>query len=112
MISKEYIQFSYNDVVFNEVTHILMKKGGNIDIFFEMLCNERIIFEIIDEQVIELSKKYIKQYALRQNDALILATCKHYGIKYLATLDEDLIEPAKKEKIKLIMKSEDVEKIK
>ena len=69
------------------------------------------MFEIIDEQVMELSKRYIKRYALRPNDALILATCKHHNIRYLATLDEDFIKPAKKEKIKLIMRPEDVKKI-
>jgi len=47
----------------------------------------------------------------RRKDALILATCKHNRIKYLATLDEDFIEAAKKERIELIMKQEDLEKI-
>ena len=31
----------------------------------------------------------IKFYGLLSNDALIAATCKHYGIKRIATLDED-----------------------
>ena len=31
----------------------------------------------------------IKSYGLLPNDALIAATCKHYGIKRIATLDED-----------------------
>ncbi len=31
----------------------------------------------------------IKKYGLLPNDALIAATCKHYGIKKIATFDED-----------------------
>ncbi|AIG97967.1 type II toxin-antitoxin system VapC family toxin [Archaeoglobus fulgidus] len=33
--------------------------------------------------------KFIKKYKLLPNDALIAATCKHYGIKKIATFDED-----------------------
>ncbi|MDI9645270.1 MAG: type II toxin-antitoxin system VapC family toxin [Archaeoglobales archaeon] len=31
----------------------------------------------------------IKKYGLLPNDALIAATCKHYGIRKIATFDED-----------------------
>ena len=31
----------------------------------------------------------VKNYGLLPNDALIVATCKHYGIKKIATFDED-----------------------
>ena len=44
-----------------------------------------------------LAEKYIKKLKLKPNDALILATCKHYGIRYLISLDEDFKEPCKKE---------------
>ena len=52
------------------------------------------VFEIIDilpvdkvneEQIVE----FIRQYGLLPNDALIAATCRHYGIKKIATFDED-----------------------
>jgi len=64
------------------------------------------------KDIVELALFYCDEYGLLPNDALILATCKHYHIKYLATLDEDFIEPAKKERIKLIMNPEDVKRIK
>ena len=31
----------------------------------------------------------VKNYGLLLNDALIVATCKHYGIRKIATFDED-----------------------
>ncbi|MEM0266718.1 MAG: PIN domain-containing protein [Archaeoglobaceae archaeon] len=31
----------------------------------------------------------LEEYRLLPNDALIAATCKHYGIKKIATFDED-----------------------
>ncbi len=37
------------------------------------------------EDVVEI----IQKYGLLPNDALIVATCKHYGIKKIATFDED-----------------------
>ncbi|WP_456329743.1 PIN domain-containing protein [Archaeoglobus sp.] len=37
----------------------------------------------------DLSKKIVEKYKLLPNDALIAATCKHYGIKKIATFDED-----------------------
>ncbi len=52
------------------------------------------VFEIVDvlptdriakEHVVEL----IGKFGLLPNDALIAATCKHYGIKKIATFDED-----------------------
>ncbi len=33
--------------------------------------------------------KIVEEYGLLPNDALIAATCKYYGIKRIATLDED-----------------------
>jgi len=36
-----------------------------------------------------LSFEIIGKYGLLPNDALIAATCKHYGIKDIATFDKD-----------------------
>ncbi|MEM4279796.1 MAG: PIN domain-containing protein, partial [Archaeoglobaceae archaeon] len=33
--------------------------------------------------------RVVNIYGLLPNDALIAATCKHYGIKKIATFDED-----------------------
>ncbi|AAB90916.1 type II toxin-antitoxin system VapC family toxin [Archaeoglobus fulgidus] len=43
----------------------------------------------IDEHIFDMAKKIILEYKLLPNDALIAATCKHYGIKKIATFDED-----------------------
>ena len=51
----------------------------------------------------------IKIHKLKTHDALILSTCKHYGIKYLISLDEDFKKPCKEEGIVLI---DSVEKLK
>lgn len=36
---------------------------------------------------------FVKQFNLLPNDALILATCKFYDLKYLASFDSDFDEP-------------------
>lgn len=38
---------------------------------------------------IEDFRNIMEKYKLLPNDALIVATCKHYGIKKIATFDED-----------------------
>ena len=43
-----------------------------------------VTFDIINASI-EISWKY----GLLPNDALIAATCKHYGIKKIATFDDD-----------------------
>ena len=65
---------------------------------------------IYSEVVCKLVTKKKKKYNLKPNDALILATCKHYGIKYLISIDKnDFTIPCKKEGIILI---DSVEKLK
>jgi predicted nucleic acid-binding protein len=43
----------------------------------------------INEIVEEEASRVILQYGLLPNDALIAATCKHYGINKIATFDRD-----------------------
>jgi hypothetical protein len=43
----------------------------------------------INHEIERTASGIIKQYGLLPNDALIAATCKHYGIKRIVTLDED-----------------------
>jgi len=38
---------------------------------------------------IENFRNITEKFKLLPNDALIVATCKHYGIKKIATFDED-----------------------
>ena len=53
----------------------------------------------------------IDKYNLKTHDALILATCKHYGIKYLVSIDSDFPEPCEKEGIILINSAEKLKEI-
>jgi len=43
----------------------------------------------INAEIVLDSVKISWEYSLLPNDALIAATCKHYGIKKIATFDED-----------------------
>ncbi len=45
--------------------------------------------EVIDCLPLNGFFEVFKEYNLLPNDALIAATCKHYGIKKIATFDED-----------------------
>ena len=70
-------------------------------VLFPLLKLAKIL--VINESVVSLANNYIIKYGLLPNDALILATCKYYGIDALVTLDEiDFKEPCKKEKIRLV----------
>ena len=40
-------------------------------------------------EIIEDAYEIIHQYKMLPNDAIIAATCKHYGIKTIATFDKD-----------------------
>jgi predicted nucleic acid-binding protein len=57
----------------------------------------------IDNEIVNLSYKFMQEYNFLPNDALILATAKLNDITYLASFDEnDFKISCKKEKIKLV----------
>ena len=65
------------------------------------------LFEIFEEleinrEIRNLAYEFVKKYGLLPNDALILATCRFYGIKYLISFDGDFEKACKKEGIELI----------
>ena len=47
-----------------------------------------LVLELNDD-IFDITKEIVKKYYLSPNDALIAATCKHYGIKKIATFDSD-----------------------
>ena len=74
-----------------------------------VFCAELLLsFEVLGENldVVSESYKLMCQYNLLPNDALILAACKRYGIKYLVSLDSDFEKPCEKEGIMLIDSAE------
>ena len=56
--------------------------------FFSLL-DDLDITVLRDHQNVYEIWELMKNYNLLPNDALIAATCRHYGIKKIATFDED-----------------------
>ena len=58
--------------------------------FFESLISMKVIHLLqINFKVLKIMREIVKKYRLLPNDALIAATCKYYGIKKIATFDDD-----------------------
>jgi predicted nucleic acid-binding protein len=89
-----------------EISKILNKE--EIKLYIKLLTSFPVFgtnFSILNS-----AHNLVKVHNLLPNDALILATCKHYGIKYLISIDkEDFTIPCEKEGIVLI---DSVEKLK
>ncbi len=66
-----------------------------------LMLNSLAMFEVGAETV-SIAEELMLNYNLLPNDALILATCKYYGIKYLASLDTDFERVCEAEKVTLI----------
>ncbi len=99
-----------NDVVFSEVAYKLMvlkflerNEKFRLHALRKDISDYVHVYEILWEftsraemEVLQINEKIIAEaveigikYRLLPNDALIVATCKHYGIKKIATFDED-----------------------
>jgi len=50
---------------------------------------ENLEIELLECTSVGLFFEILEKYNLLPNDSLIAATCKHYGIKKIATFDED-----------------------
>jgi len=102
---------------FSKLSYWKLKKDKNlvrtlfknkIIYFWDYILNG---FEILplNKEILNVSKLMIREYGLLPNDALILATCKHYNIPYLLSLDEDFKEACEKRSIVLV---DSIEKLK
>ncbi|WP_456329720.1 type II toxin-antitoxin system VapC family toxin [Archaeoglobus sp.] len=99
-----------NDVVFSEVAYKLMvlkflekNEKFRLHALRKDISDHVHVYEILWEfisraemEVLQINEKIIAEaieigvrYGLLPNDALIAATCKHYGIKKIATFDDD-----------------------
>ncbi len=93
-----------NDVVLSEVIYSFLRvKTGlkaskikrnphileKIDLSYIRDLFEIFSFLEINREISTMIFDIIKEYKLLPNDALIAATCKYYGIKKIATFDED-----------------------
>ena len=102
-------EFFVNAVVKSEVSYHVFCKRKLMSI--EDLKGILESFSSLDmtDSVEKLMYGYMSKYHLKPNDALILATCKHYGIKYLVSLDKDFERACAEEKVVLVS---DAEKLK
>ncbi len=114
-----------NGIVFSEIIFKLMilKSGKsaltiksqklipsivkNLDDYSNLL----LLFNVLEEnkEILRTSFQFMQKYNLLTNDALILATCKYYGITKLASLDKDFESIAANENIQLINNPKDIE---
>jgi len=93
-----------NLIVFSEVFYNFIKLITKMKAFQLKKHPERVasidfseikrLFKIfsfleINRDIAETSMEIVNEYGLLPNDALIAATCKYYGIKKIATFDED-----------------------
>ena len=90
-----------NDIVVSEVIYGYMravtdlppfelgKKITRIEIDFTPVKDLFRLFELLSSRTGSDVIDLILKYRLLPNDALIAATCKHHGIKKIATFDED-----------------------
>ena len=93
-----------NDIVFSEVLFVYIKaETGKKS--YELKKQPELVTSVELNDIVELLGRYrtldvgeavkseaerlIKKYGLLPNDALIAATCKHYGITKIATFDSD-----------------------
>ncbi len=91
LIKSKGTLFFYNHIVLSELVYQLyFKRSFDLFLIEEILKN----FDLLElnRPIKDLALDYIKKYNLKPNDALILATCKYYGIPYLISLDEDFCE--------------------
>jgi predicted nucleic acid-binding protein len=93
-----------NPIVFSEVLYVYIKAiTGKRS--FELKAKPELVKTLELSDILEFLGRYkmlqvdeavknevgeiIKNYGLLPNDALIAATCKHFGITQIATFDED-----------------------
>jgi len=117
VLNKQYI-FYINDVVVNEVAFSILKslyedyygkykfyslkdrveeldaailRGYDIVLEFidRLISKGQLIYLMMTLDVVYTAFDIAKEYGLLPADALIAATCKHYGIETIATFDED-----------------------
>lgn len=118
-----------NEVVFSEVAYIFLRIASGKS--YNTLRKDRGLvsdaakkfaehvlpllklaeFLEVKQEVIEISGGYMIEYGLLPNDALILATCKHYRLDAILSLDRDFEEACRKEGILLLSSLGDLERI-
>ena len=101
MVENEEIIGYINDVVISEVTYgylrattgfkpyELRRKIIKIDLNLDPVNDLLDLFHVLPLNVGLKIFEIIKNYKLLPNDAIIAASCKYFGIKKIATFDDD-----------------------
>ena len=93
--------FYINPIVVSEVAYILKKKlKFEVEEIVEILKGLQIL--PIGKEIVQIAYKYMQQYNMKPNDAIISATCKYYKIPDLMSIDNDFKNVCKNEEINLI----------
>jgi len=99
-----------NPTVFSETVYQLYyRRKFSLEEIKNFITKADILAE--DRSVVETALALIVRYGLKPNDALILATCKRYGISYLISLDSDFEKACEREGVVLVDSSEKLREI-
>ncbi len=79
---------------YDVLTHLRENPDSTAEISKEVISDVSNVLDFLDTVILppaghSIMFELIKTYRLLPNDALIAATCKYYGIKKIATFDED-----------------------
>lgn len=88
-----------------QIEQILIQ-NSSYENFLKLFVPIEIHKEFIDDSII-----LMKEYNLLPNDALILSSCLHHKIQYLATFDKDLIHAGKSENLIILSNIENLKSI-
>ena len=105
------VHFFINLIVKNEVIFHLCTRRKLIS--FNEIRNLLESFSSLElcSEVENLSLTMIEKHKLKPNDAIILSTCKYYGVPYLISLDSDFEKPCKEEGVELINSPEKLKEV-
>lgn len=100
--------FFFNHTVWSEIVYQLYFKRGLELRLIESFMEGWTLLSM-DSSIKEKALFLIKEFDLKPNDSLILATCVANGIKFLLSFDRDFLRPAKEEGVVVVSSPEDLE---
>ncbi|WP_297067296.1 type II toxin-antitoxin system VapC family toxin [Thermococcus sp.] len=92
----------HNPNIIRDLREELLDFSGLFGLFIDLEINRAVE---------TLAVEYMIKYGLLPNDALILATCKFYNVKYLISFDSDFANACESEGISLISDPEEITRL-
>jgi len=90
------------------VFHLITKGKGKLTLSELGDFLDFLEFLPVNNDIRTMFRKFVEKHKLKPNDAIILSTCKYYGIPYLISLDSDFEKPCKEEGVRLISSTEEL----